>query len=82
MSSPAASNITSVLKETRSFPPPADFAAKAHIKGEAEYEKLYHAASTIPRAFGPSRPMRLHWFQPWDKTLIWNEPFVQWFVGG
>src|SRR5437773_875343 len=38
MSSPAASNITSVLKETRRFAPPADFAARAHIKSLADYE--------------------------------------------
>ncbi len=36
MSSPTP-NITSVLKETRQFPPPADFAAHAHIKSAAEY---------------------------------------------
>src|SRR5436309_11483003 len=35
------SNITSVLNETRKFPPPADFAAKAHIKTSADYEKLW-----------------------------------------
>ncbi len=39
MSSPSSSNITSVLKETRTFPPPAEFAAKAHIKSLAEYER-------------------------------------------
>src|SRR5687767_9550457 len=34
MSSPS-SNITSVLKELRTFPPPKDFAAAAHIKSTA-----------------------------------------------
>ncbi len=35
MSSPASSAIESVLKEHRTFPPPADFAAKARIKSMA-----------------------------------------------
>src|SRR6185295_17321269 len=24
----------------------------------------------------------LHWMKPWKKTLVWNPPFAQWFVGG
>jgi acetyl-CoA synthetase len=83
MSSPAASNITSVLKETRQFPPPADFAAQAHIKSAAEYEKLYQKGRDDPEGFWAEHAKRLlHWFKPWDTTLVWNEPFAQWFVGG
>jgi acetyl-CoA synthetase len=83
MSSPAASNITSVLKETRSFPPSAEFAAKAHVKSPAEYEKLYKKGLDDPEGFWAEQAKRLlHWFKPWDKTLVWNEPFCQWFVGG
>jgi len=25
---------------------------------------------------------KLPWFKHWDTTLVWNEPFAQWFVGG
>src|SRR5437868_12162188 len=83
MSSPAASNITSILKETRTFPPPADFAAQAHIKSKAEFEKLYQRGLDDPEGFWAGQAKRLlHWFKPWDKTLVWNEPFCQWFVGG
>jgi acetyl-CoA synthetase len=83
MSSPAASNITSVLKETRLFPPPADFAAKAHVKSAAEYDRLYQKGLDDPQGFWAEQAKRvLHWFKPWDTTLVWNEPFAQWFVGG
>ena len=40
MSTAPASNITSVLKESRVFPPLAEFAAQSHVKSLAEYEKL------------------------------------------
>jgi acetyl-CoA synthetase len=83
MSSPAASNITSILKESRTFPPPAEFSAKAHIKGLAEYEKLYQHGLDDPEGFWAEQAKRLlHWLKPWDTTLVWNEPFAQWFVGG
>ena len=60
MSSPAASNITSVLKETRLFPPSPEFAAKAHIKSMAEYEKLWQRAKDNPEGFWAEQAESLH----------------------
>src|SRR2546423_13906056 len=77
-----SSNITSILKETRSFPPPADFAAKAHIKSKAEAEQLWQQAHDDPEGFWAKQAERLHWFKKWNKVLEWNEPFAKWFVGG
>src|SRR5262245_23131319 len=82
MSSPAPSNITSVLKETRQFPPPADFAGRAHVKSLAEYEQLWQRAKDDPEGFWAEQAKSLHWFKPWDKVLVWNEPHAQWFAGG
>jgi acetyl-CoA synthetase len=83
MPSPAASDITSVLKETRRFPPPPAFAAQAHVKSAADYERLYQKGLDDPEGFWAEQAKRLlHWFKPWDQTLVWNEPFAQWFVGG
>src|SRR5690349_10694087 len=83
MPSPAASDITSVLKETRRFPPPPAFAAQAHVKSAADYERLYQQGLDDPEGFWGEQAKRLlHWFKPWDTTLVWNEPFAQWFVGG
>ncbi len=81
MSSPAASDITSVLKETRLFPPTPEFTARAHVKAE-DYERLARRGREDPEGFWADQAQRLHWFRPWDKTLVWNEPFAQWFVGG
>ncbi len=80
MTSP--STITSILKETRSFPPPADFAAKAHIKNKDEFEKLTREAHDDPEGFWAKQAERLHWFTRWNRVLEWNEPFAKWFVGG
>lgn len=77
-----AANITSVLKETRQFPPSAEFAAQAHVKSVAEYEKLWQRAKDQPEAFWAEQAESLHWFKRWDKVLIWNEPHAQWFAGG
>src|ERR1700730_11114843 len=80
--SSAGENITSVLKETRKFPPTADFAAQAHIKSLADYEKLWKRAADDPEGFWAVQAESLSWFQRWHKVLEWNEPFAKWFVGG
>jgi acetyl-CoA synthetase len=82
MTSPAASNITSVLKETRQFPPLAGFSSRAHVKSLADYEALWQRAKDNPEGFWGEQAAALHWFRPWDKVLVWNEPHAQWFVGG
>jgi acetyl-CoA synthetase len=82
MSSPAASNITSVLKESRQFPPPAEFAARAHIKSVAEYARLWQRAADDPEGFWSEQAAMLSWFRKWDTVLTWNEPHAQWFAGG
>ncbi len=82
MSVSASSTITSVLKETRSFPPPAEFSAQAHIKSLAEYERLFQRAKDDPDGFWAEQAGSLSWFRKWDRVLVWNEPHAQWFVGG
>jgi len=80
MSEPIA--IESTLHEDRVFPPPAEFAANAHIKSFEEYEKLYAEAAADPAAFWAKQAEDLHWFKKWDTVLEWNEPHAKWFVGG
>ena len=75
-------NIDSILQETRSFPPPPEFAAQAHIKSLQEYERLYAEAESHPEKFWASIARELHWFKTWDKVLEWNPPWAKWFVGG
>jgi acetyl-CoA synthetase len=78
----AHQSITSVLKETRSFAPPPDFAAAAHIKSQAEYERLWQQAKGDPQGFWAEQAEALQWMRRWDTVLTWNEPHAQWFSGG
>src|SRR6185369_15267700 len=75
--------IESVLQEKRKFDPPSDFAAAAHVKSFAEYEKLYAAAERDPEGFWAGVATdSLDWFHPWTQVLDWKPPFAKWFVGG
>jgi acetyl-CoA synthetase len=74
--------IESTLHENRVFPPPAEFAANAHIKSFEEYEELYAEAAADPAAFWAKQAEDLHWFKKWETALEWNEPHAKWFVGG
>jgi acetyl-CoA synthetase len=81
MSSPAT-NITSVLKETRLFPPPPEFSANAHVKSAADYDRMWQRAKDDPEAFWAQQAEGLHWFKKWDSVLVWKEPHCRWFDGG
>jgi acetyl-CoA synthetase len=82
MSSSANPTITSVLKETRTFPPPTDFVAKAAINSREAYQRLFDHAKDNPEGFWAEQAESLAWVKRWDKVLVWNEPHAQWFVGG
>ncbi len=75
-------SITSVLQETRVFPPPPEFASKAHIGSMAQYEALWNHAKDDPEGFWAEHAGVVAWNRKWDKVLDWQPPFAKWFVGG
>ena len=75
-------NIQSVLQETRSFPPPADFVKQANISTEAQYQQMYNQAKDDPATFWGELANNLHWFKKWDHVLQGEMPETKWFVGG
>ena len=81
MSQPST-DIQSVLKEQRIFPPAPEFTAHAHVKGIAEYERLCAEADRDPEAFWAGIAGELDWFRKWDKVLEWEAPWAKWFIGG
>ncbi len=81
MSSPSQS-IESVLIETRSFSPPAEFAQHARVKSLAEYHALYDRAAQDPDAFWAEVASDLVWARPWTQVLDWKSPDAKWFVDG
>ena len=74
--------IQSVLREERRFPPPADFAEHAEVKGLAAYDKLHQEAEGDPEGFWAERARELTWYKPFERVLEWKPPFAKWFIGG
>ncbi len=76
-------SITSVLQETRVFPPPSEFARTAHVSSLEEYQALWSRAKDDPEGFwGEQARQLLSWSKPWERVLDWKPPFAKWFVGG
>ena len=78
----------SLMREDRVFPPPAEFAAKAWIGSEAEYERMYARSVDDPAGFWGDAAGELEWFKPWDQVIsypeggVGNGAHTKWFVGG
>ncbi|SHI38067.1 acetate--CoA ligase [Desulfofundulus thermosubterraneus] len=71
--------LEALLKEERTFPPPAYFVEKALVKDTSPYEE----AKKDREAFWARQAENLDWFQKWDKVLdTSNAPFFKWFVNG
>ncbi len=89
MSGPSSSQpqktIDVLLKEKRSFPPPADFQSGARISSMDEYERLYRRSITDPEGFWAEvAEDNISWLRKWDKVLEYDfsVPYVKWFRGG
>ena len=82
MASTEATHIDSTLTESRKFPPPPEFSARAWVKNFDEYQALCKRAEADPDAFWAECARNLNWFKPFGKTLEWNFPNAKWFVGG
>ncbi|MBI4056480.1 MAG: acetate--CoA ligase [Elusimicrobia bacterium] len=75
-------NITTLLKENRLFHPPIAFKKAAHISGFSTLQKLKKTGQKNPELFWAQQAKNLKWIKPFKKTLVWNPPFAQWFLGG
>jgi acetyl-CoA synthetase len=76
--------IESVLTESRTFPPPAGFAANANISGMAAYQALCDEAAHDFEGFWARQAReRLLWHKPFERVLDEsNAPFFKWFDDG
>jgi acetyl-CoA synthetase len=77
--------ITSMMDETRKFPPSKEFSAKSHIKSLDEYKKLYNRSIQDPEGFWGEQAANLEWFKKWDKVLDYSfkdDIYIKWFQGG
>ena len=78
----ADTNIESLLKEQRVFPPDPEFSKHAYIHSIEVYDSLSRRAAEDPDGFWAEIASELHWFEPWTRVLEWNAPFAKWFIGG
>ncbi len=70
--------IAALLDEDRTFPPSAEFAARAIANDPSIYER---AANDL-EGFWAEEAKHLDWYKPWDTVLKWDPPFAEWFGGG
>jgi acetyl-CoA synthetase len=70
------------MHETRVFPPPAEFAAKARLGSMEAYEQMYARSVEDPEGFWGDAAGELEWFAQWDRVLDESGPHAQWFTGG
>ncbi len=79
-----ASNIESVMTETRVFPPPEALARQANISGMAAYHAMCREAERDFEGFWAKLARdELMWVKPFTKTLDEsNAPFYKWFHDG
>ena len=79
----ASKNIVSVLHEERTFPPAAEFTARARVK-PADFERMRHQAEADPSAFWAELARReLAWQTPFTVSLdASTAPNYRWFTDG
>jgi acetyl-CoA synthetase len=70
--------IGDLLREHRTFAPPAAFREHALVRDA----QIYADASRDPDAFWARMAGELEWSRPWDAVLDWQPPHARWFVGG
>jgi len=66
------------------FPPPAEFAARAHVGSMEAYEALYAKSVADPEAFWGSIAERITWDKPFGKVIDcdFHKASIRWFEGG
>src|SRR5204862_7322954 len=71
--------IESVSRESRTFPPPATFVAKARLRDQAEYERMYRRSVDDPSGFwGETARAELAWTKPFTKVQTGEVPWAKW----
>jgi acetyl-CoA synthetase len=78
----SSTSIDSLLQEHRQFPPSPEFAARAHVSGEAAFQAMARRAEEDHEGFWAEQAGTLEWAKPWSRTLDWKFPDAKWFVGG
>ncbi|MEB3297926.1 MAG: acetate--CoA ligase [Candidatus Sericytochromatia bacterium] len=74
--------IATVLQESRSFPPPADFQRTAVVGDPERHERLQSLSREVPEVFWREVARELHWFTPFTKVRTGEGANTRWFEDG
>jgi len=77
--------IESLLKEGKTFEPPAEGRDQAWVKSMDEYRAIYKRSLEDPEGYWGERAEELvSWDKKWDSVLEcdYNKPEIKWFDGG
>ena len=74
------------MSDSKTYPVPAEVAAKAHIT-DAQYQEMYRASIDDPETFWAQQAEEfLDWDKKWDRVLDWSfdkkDLYIKWFEGG
>jgi acetyl-CoA synthetase len=70
------------MSKDRTFPPPHEFAARAHVGSMELYREMYAKAAADPAGFwGDLAEREVAWFEKWTQVLDWQPPYIRWFTG-
>ncbi len=61
--------IESLMTEERTFPPPEDFRARAHVSSEEQYQEMWRRSIDDPDGFWLEQAKRLAWFTEPTESL-------------
>ncbi len=81
-------SMDSLMTEDRTFPPPADLQAAAHVSSVGQYEEMYKRSIEDPDAFWLEQAQTLHWFKKPTKArhFVWGTEARRiehtWFADG
>jgi acetyl-CoA synthetase len=75
----AEPTIEDYFREERTFPPPADFAARALVTDNSVYEE---AEADVEAFWARQARDLLTWSKDFETVLEWDLPFAKWFPDG
>ncbi len=67
-----AQSMKSLMSESRTFPPPKDLQANAHINSEEMYQKMWEESVNDPDKFWLEQAKMLSWFKEPTKSLEYD----------
>ena len=78
----SSTNMDSLLRENRVFPPPSEFANQALLTSFTDYKAMYKRSIEDPSGFWSEAASELHWFAPFRSVVEGEMGSATWFNGG